>query len=220
MHRTRKAARGAASLGGAGLAGAARAIAAVRPAAKPLHPKGDLVSGELVRTGTMPDAATGVPWLDEAGWDHVMVRLSRAVGLPPALPDIHGLALRVALGDERHGDLLFATTGTGRWTRFLLAPGWKAQRPMTTLLPYRTPAGPVLLAIRAAAEDRYEMAYAFGGGPWQLIGELQLSGTAGPDPTISFDPVRNSLPDLELYDWVKRLREPAYLTARRTRPGR
>ncbi len=157
---------GAASLGGAGLAGAARAVAAVRPAAKPLHPKGDLVSGELVRTGTGPDAATGVPWLDEPGWDHVMVRLSRAVGLPRALPDIHGLALRVALDDERHGDLLFATTGTGRWTRFMLAPGWKVQRPMTTLLPYRTPAGPVLLAIRAGAEDRYDVAYAFGGGTW------------------------------------------------------
>lgn len=210
----------AASVGGAGLAGAARAVAAVRPAAKPLHPKGDLVSGELVRTGTGQGAATGVAWLDEAGWDQVMVRLSRAVGMPRALPDIHGLAMRVPLGDGRHGDVLFATTGTGRWTRFLLAPGWKVQRPMTTLLPYRTPAGPVVLAIRAVAEERYELAHALGGGEWRRFGELVLAGTTGPDPTVSFDPVGNPLPGLEFYDWVTRLREPAYLIARRTRPGR
>lgn len=220
MKLTQRTITGAASLGGAGLAGAARAIAAVRPAAKPLHPKGDLVGGELVRTGTEPGAATGVPWLDEAGRGRVLVRLSRAMGLPRTLPDIHGLALRVPLGNDRHGDLLFATTGTGRWTRFLLVPGWNAQRPMTTLLPYRTPAGPVVLAVRAVAEDRYELAHARGGGKWQLFGELVLSNTAGPDPTISFDPVRNPLPGLEFYDWVARLREPAYLTARRTRPGR
>lgn len=220
MKLTVRTATNAASLVGAGLAGAARVLAAVRTAPKPLHPKGDLVAGELVRTGTARGATTGVPWLDEAGRDHVVIRLSRAVGLPRALPDIHGLALRVPLAGDRHGDLLFATTGTGRLTRFLLAPGWKGQRPMTTLLPYRTPAGPVVLALRAVAEHRYELAHALGTGEWQLFGELTLSDTAGPDPTISFDPVTHPVPGLEIYDWVARLREPAYLTARRTRSGR
>ena len=42
-----------------------------------------------------------------------------------------------------------------------------------------------------------------------LVGELLLSGTTGPDPTISFDPVRTRC-RAWLYDWVKRLREPAY----------
>ncbi len=220
MQLIRRAGSSAASIGGAGLAGAAGAIAAVRTAAKPLHPRGDLVGGELVRTGTGPSAATGVPWLDEAGRDQVVVRLSRAVGWSKALPDFQGLALRVPLGDERHGDLLFATTGTGPWTRFLLAPGWKSQRPMTTLLPYKTPAGAVLLALRAVANDGYELAHACGRGEWHRFGELVLSGTSGPDPLISFDPVRNPLPGLETYEWVSRLREPAYLTARRTRRGR
>jgi hypothetical protein len=36
---------------------------------------------------------------------------------------------------------------------------------------------------------------------------------------VSFDPVRNVLPGLAPYDWVRRLREPAYLTARRSRSG-
>ena len=220
MKLTQRATRIAASIGGAGLAMASRAVAALRPAAKPLHPKGDLVGGELVRTGTGPGAGTGVPWLDEAGRDQVAVRLSRAVGLPRALPDIHGLAMRVPLGADRHADLLFATTGTGPWTRFLLLPGWKLHRPMTTLLPYRTPAGPVLLAVRAVAEGRYEVAHARGRGAWRRFAELVLSETAGPDPTISFDPVRNPVPGLAAYDWVARLREPAYLTARRTRSGR
>ncbi|MGZ5399929.1 MAG: hypothetical protein ACXWDL_07215 [Nocardioides sp.] len=220
MKLTQSATTRAASIGGAGLAAAARAIAAVRPAAKPLHPQGQLVHGELVRTGTRPWTSTGVPWLDEPGRDQVLVRQSRAVGLPRALPDIHGLALRVPLAHDRHGDLLFATTGTGRWTRFLLVPGWRVQRPMTTLLPYRTQAGPVLLALRAVSERRYELAHARGRGDWRPFGELLLSETAGSDPTISFDPVRNPLPGLDHYDWVVRLREPAYLTARRTRSGR
>jgi hypothetical protein len=48
------------------------------------------------------------------------VRQSRAVGLPSPAPDIFGLAVRVPTEGGRHGDLLFATTGLGRITRFTL----------------------------------------------------------------------------------------------------
>ena len=34
---------------------------------------------------------------------------------------------------------------------------------------------------------------------------------------MSFDPVRNVLPGLEIYPWVRRLREPSYATARDSR---
>jgi hypothetical protein len=34
---------------------------------------------------------------------------------------------------------------------------------------------------------------------------------------VSFDPTRNTVPGLENYDWVRRLREPSYGTARHTR---
>jgi hypothetical protein len=209
-----------ATVSGSALAGVTRAVAAVRTSAKPLHPRGHVVRGTLRRTGGgRPSRLTGVTWLDEPGVDDVLVRRSRAVGWPSLLPDVHGLAMRVDLGSG-HGDLLFATTGLGRLTRFLLAPGWDATRPMTTLLPYRSPSGALVLAIRPCGEGRYELAHASAAGVWYRFAELELSTTSGPDPLVSFDPVLHQLPGLAPYSWVERLREPAYLTARRTRSGR
>jgi len=216
MHRTQELASSAA---GAGLAGAVRLVAAARPDAKPLHPRGDVVTARLRRTGANPP--TGSAWLDGSGSDEVLVRLSRAVGLPDGLPDIHGLAVRVPLEDGGHGDLLLATTGRSRLTRFVLTVGrtpWS--RPLTTLLPYRTPTGPRLLASVARSETRYELAHASPGGAWHPFADLVLSSTAGPDPLVSFDPVRNTLPGLDNYEWVRRLREPGYGTARLSRRGR
>ena len=206
----------ASSAGGLALAGATRAVAAVRTAGKPLHPRGRVVVGRLRRTGAEPP--TGVAWLDEPGDDEVLVRWSRAVGLPSPLPDIHGLALRVPRDDGGHGDLLFATTGLGRLTRFVLtASGTPYGRPLTTLLPYRTAHGPLLLAAVGTGEGSFEIACASPSGPWRHVAHLDLSGTSGPDPEISFDPVRNTVPGLATYDLVHRLREPSYRTARRTR---
>jgi len=72
--------------------------------------------------GTAGEGGTGAAWLDDAGEDDVVVRLSRAVGLPPPAPDVFGLALRVPTAGGRYGDLLFASTGLGRLTRFTLTP--------------------------------------------------------------------------------------------------
>lgn len=206
----------AAAVGGVVLAGATRLTAAVRPAEKPLHPRGVVVRARLERRGV--PLPVGVPFLDEPGSDEVLVRLSRAVGLPEPLPDFHGLAVRVPRPDGGAGDLLFATTGAGKVTRFLLtvsrSPGG---RPMTTLLPYRTPTGLVLLGARVVQSDRVLLSCASGAGPWQDFGELDLSGAGEGDPTISFDPVCNQIPGLQVPRWVQRLREPAYLQARRSR---
>src|SRR4051812_33787953 len=89
--------------GGALLATATRSVAALRPAAKPLPPRGRVVAGRLYRYGSA--RSSGVPWLDEAGQDDVVARRSRALGLPGSLPDVHGLAVRVPVGAGRHGDL-------------------------------------------------------------------------------------------------------------------
>src|SRR6185436_3705237 len=127
--------------GGAALAGATRALAMIRPAEKPLHPLGVTLIGRIDRSGVGP--VSGVPWLDETGQDEVLVRLSRAVGLPTALPDIHGMAIRVVCAEHR-GDVLLASTGWGRVGRFVLIAGRRPEsRPLTSLLPYRTTGGPV-----------------------------------------------------------------------------
>jgi hypothetical protein len=203
------------SAGGALLATATRSLSALRPAAKPLHPRGDVVAGRLYRSGS--DASSGVAWLDEVGQDDVLARRSRAVGLPGSLPDVHGLAVRVPVPGG-HGDLLFSTTGWGRLSRFVLTPSRTPQgRPMTTLLPYRTPQGPVLLGARSTGEETFELAWARYDGDWHAFADLRLSQLPGTDEDVSFDAVLHQLPGLEQYDAVERLREPSYRTARESR---
>ncbi len=54
-------------------------------------------------------------------------------------------------------------------------------------------------------------------GEWHAFAELRLSDDEAPNQAMSFDPVRNQLPGLTQYAWVRRLREPSYLTARQSR---
>lgn len=190
------------------------AVAALRLPAKPLHPDGEVILGELRRAGS--DPPTGAPWLDSPGTDIVLVRRSRAVGLPGPFPDIFGLALRVPNG-ERYGDLLFAATGSSRIGRFVLRPGFSPHSgAMSTLLPYRTPQGPTLLAVVPTSRDRFDVMCAHACGPWRQVGTLALTH-AGADAMVSFDPVRNTLPGLANYEFIRALREPAYRIARRSR---
>lgn len=211
------AARAASSVGGQVLR-AATLIIATRPDDKPLHPRGSVVRGSLHRFGN--GDRTGAAWLDEAGDDQVLVRQSRAIGLPAPAPDIFGLAIRVPREGGPHGDLLFASTGLGRMTRYTLAPARSPYaRPLTALLPYRTPAGPLVLSAVFHDETTVALAWAVGAGAWHPFAELRLhrDPVGEADAPVSFDPVRNPLPGLEAYDWVRRLREPAYRTARHSR---
>lgn len=202
-----------ATLGGYVLAAVIRVIT-VRPAAKPLHPRGRVLHATLRHRA--PDPPTGVPWLDTAGEEPVLVRISRAVGLPRGLPDIHGVALRMAL-QQGPADLLFASTGAGAATRYLLTPARRlGGRPLTTLLPYRTRRGPLLLRLRVTADDRMDLLVAGAVGGWSAAGELLLGGTSD-DQMLEFDPVRHQVPGMGNYEWVRRLREPSYALARARR---
>lgn len=207
--------RAASSVGGAVLATATRGVASLRPARKPLHPDGEVVNGRIFRRGS--DLPTGVAWIDEEGEDDVVVRRSRAIGLPTSLPDIHGLAVRVSIGGGE-GDILFATTGFGRLTRFVLTVSrHPRRRPLTTLLPYETDSGPLLLAADGVGSGSYDLSWARPSGEWHLFGVLLLSTTRSDDAEISFDPVRHQIPGLRQYPAVRRLRAPAYVRARRSR---
>ena len=165
-------------------------------------------------------APSGVAWLDDPGDERVQVRLSRSVGLPTRLPDILGLAIRVQVAGERVGDLLLATTGTGSIGRFLLRP---ARAPYgaayTTLMPYRTVSGPLLLAAFpvTASPPVFQLAWARGTGPWNAFATLEVSGEPSGDEGLPFDPVCNTVPGLWTYDWTARLREPSYAASQRVR---
>lgn len=204
--------RTVAAAGGALLAGSTSAIGAALARTKPLHPDGELREATLAVLGAEPPAS-GVPWIDEPGELRAVVRISRAVGLPRPLPDIAGLALRIELPGGP-ADILLASTGTGPLTRFLLAPRLPG-RPgvLTSLLPYRAPAGPVLLSAVPVDERTFELRWADGTGPWRTFAVLHL-GALRQDQEVSFDPVLNTAPFLDQYAWVRRLREPSYQLAR------
>lgn len=170
----------AAGAGGQVLAEVVRGIAAVRPAAKPLHPRGVVVAGRIERLGS--PVPTGSPW--------------------------------------DAGDLLLAGTGHGPVTRHLLRPGVSGRGWLTTLLPYRTPSGLVVLGARWTAAETADLCWsAAGHRTWHVFGRLWVAD-ADVDAPVDFDPVLQLLPGLALDEWVRRLREPAYALARRRRGRR
>jgi hypothetical protein len=185
---------------------------------KALHPQGRVRSGLVLRQG---GASTGVPWIDEPGSDRVLLRLSRATGLPEVLPDILGLALRVPCDGGNYGDLLLASTGTGAVGRFLLRPTRRPAGPYGSLMPYRSPTGPLLLAALPLADDgtRFELAYSALRGAWSRFAVLEVRSDWDDalDAPLSFDPVLNEVPGLHSYGWAAQLRRFSYAASRRAR---
>jgi hypothetical protein len=214
------------------LAGVFAAIALLRPD-RPIHPHGVALTGTLERTGTA--VPSGVDWIDSPGRDAAEARVSRSVGLPHALPDIIGLAVR--LGGGEHGDLFLASTGFGVPSRYLLRLLLRADRTRySTILPYRGSRGPVLVgartlsapplpalpqALAAAIADRdwvLGLYHARPLGRWHRFGTLTLR-FAGEGERIDterrLDPVLHAPPGARHYSWIARIREPAYRVARR-----
>ncbi|WP_461164732.1 SRPBCC family protein [Arthrobacter sp. R4-81] len=228
----------------AGLAGAAfslifKALKVVRPE-RPIHPKGTLLTGELTKAGfgntesLLHGQSSGVPWVDLPGRHVVTARYSRSIGLPAPLPDILGLALRLK-DDGGPEDVLFATTGWSWPARFALLPRRDpGKATFTTLMPHKGTRGPVLLGLTTespgaaasgtassgteplAADWVLAMHYARPSGPWIRFGTLTLRPAAAAEDTgLRFDPVLNPLKSAGTYAWTRRLRAPAYGTARK-----
>jgi hypothetical protein len=161
-----------------------------------------------------------VPWLDDAGADEGLVRMSRAMGLPDPWPDVLGLALHFDDATGKH-DLLLATTGLAPVARQLLVP---RVRPLaasySSLFPYVTPRGRALIAASPSGQvGTFTLLVAGLVGDWQPFGTLRLSAdpAMSEDESVDFDPVCNPLPGMRLAPALAALREPAYAAARRTR---
>lgn len=204
-----------ADLAGRALSAVTSGIAALRTAEKPLHPDGQTWAGRLVRSGN--EEPVGVPWLDQPGEDEVLVRTSRAIGLPGRLPDVAGLAIRLRSHQTRNGDVLLASTGWNPVARHLLVPALRHDQPLTTLLPYRSPVGPIVIGARPVDVRGYELSWALVGKAWHRLGELTTERPLPDETEPSFDPILHPLPGLQQYAWVEHLRERSYATARRLR---
>ena len=214
---------------GSALSAVSAGLGRLRPAEKPLHPCGIALDATVRRAGS-PERF-GVPWLDEPGIDSALVRFSRGAGLPSALPDLLGLALRVDPAGHP-GDLLFVTAGRGPLSRFITVPRRSPVISFTTystLQPYRTVSGPVMLSATPIAGDAglgerlgVRLAAARPTGRWHDFAFVTVAVPPGAeeDRTVSFDPFRHELPGLENYPLARRLREGAYAAARRSRRPR
>ena len=197
---------------------------------RPLHPKGLVFDATLVLHGTSQH--WGVPLLDDHAELHGEARLSRAVGLPPPLPDFLGLALRWHQAGDAPAELLLATTGHTPLGRHLLRPAthWSPSF-YSSLLPYRAgdrrillgavapePSIPADLAALAHSMDeplRLTLVVATEFGPWERFGELQLLKSAHNDST-RFNPARNPIRGLPPAGLFQQVRGPTYDAVQQT----
>ena len=111
------------------------------------HPHGLVF--EAVLTPYVHEPATGIELID-GGERRLLVRCSRALGLPEPVPDILGFAMRFpdAYGPGRHQDLLCVTSWDEPLAHHALVPatGFFA-RPYSSLLAYATPGGTRLVGV-------------------------------------------------------------------------
>ena len=230
MTRPRTAATGALWLVPARAAGmllaAAFGVTAVLRRNKPLHPIGAVAHATWQVTHP---AGLGAPLLESMAQRDVLVRLSRAASLAHTGWDVMGLAVRVPGGaaDGCDADLLFATTGAGRWTRYVLVPRrtWGVGD-YTTLLPLAWRGGTLGLRLHARSVTDYDVFVSTRARrehhptTWSSVGRLVLDAPPTQDQPLRFRPAASPPAGLAAPAWVRALRQPAYVAARwLARPG-
>lgn len=196
---------------------------------KLFHPDGAVLHGRLVRTAPV---GRGLP-LDDAD---VLVRLSRAIGLPSPVPDVPGFAMRVpaAGSDTGSWDVLLAGAGRDVVTRSIPLPAATfASASLSSLMPLahggrqwwvgaRMPGGPDTLDPAVAAAGLATMPITVvleqsaGTGPWEPLAEVTLDRAEkedGVDP--SFDAIVNTPRAVRPSpEWLRELRVRAYRDSR------
>lgn len=217
---------GTAVLGAVGVAaGLGFAVLGALRRNRPIHSVGTVVPGTLIieTPGSMGSAL-----FDDAGETPLIARLSRSASWPVALPDIMGLALRIPGGGHDGGpaDLLFASTGTGRVTRYVLQLRTsEGDGPLTTMFPLTGAEGNIVFRLDPEPENHHRLSYSRNSGPWQNLGRVALEPSGEPsqrsndpagsdDPQLRFRPVANPPAGLSVPSWLRAVRAPAYGAAR------
>src|SRR5215210_8975420 len=114
-----------------------------------LHPDG--VSYEATVRIDGDEQYAEVPLLARPGSHRALLRFSRGLGLPRALPDALGVAVRLCdlHGEGRHQDLLMTTSARPPVLHHLLLPALRGPfgQPYSTILPYRVGDGIRLFGV-------------------------------------------------------------------------
>ncbi|RWZ64587.1 hypothetical protein ELQ92_07490 [Labedella populi] len=137
------------------IAALVRAVRLVR-SPRPIHPTGVLLGGTLDPI-LQRTVRSGIDWIDGPRRLEVGGRLSRGIGTPVPMPDVWGLALRLRDGSDDTGgglgDILVSSVGNlGVPWRFVPVPRLSPHGArFTTVMPYRSPDGPVLVGARTLA---------------------------------------------------------------------
>jgi hypothetical protein len=171
-----------------------------------VHARGRTVEGRLQIDG---GAALGARLFDAPAQYDVLVRFSRAAGLPTALPDVHGLAVRVlgAYGPGRHQDLLLDSTMSPPLLRRLPLPSWEP-RLYGSLLSYEIGGIKRLVGARRTSNG-YEVLVSGTSGPWQPVGQLTLGDAVPAGRQIRFN-VGNTGGGIELVGALQEWRRRSY----------
>ena len=200
------------------------------------HPNGVLARGSIERVAAR-DA--GLPIESAAD---VLVRLSKGIGMPGALPDVIGLAFRLPPNGSSAlpWDVLVASAGSGWLSRFGIRPvvQWSGQ-PMSSVMPLRyhgakwwlraqiqsdiEDGGVSLDSIRNCLSRKpltVDIDQALAGEPFRPVARMTIKEVVpqGESCDVAFDPVLHVPVGVQLIpEWLANLRTQAY---RRSRMGR
>jgi hypothetical protein len=159
-----------------------------------LHPRGTVAAATVSF-----DPASALGSAVGPGPHQVRVRLSRGLGVPPPLPDVHGVAVRLD-HDEGRVDLLFSGTA----------------RHQSTLLPYRSASGLVWLELARRSESHFVVRERRLPGGARTVGRIDVGEPTG-DSGSAYDPYLHQAPGLRPVAFLSRIREAAYDGSRRGR---
>jgi hypothetical protein len=167
-----------------------------------------------------------------------IVRFSRGIGWSPALPDVHGVAIRLidAHGPGRPQDLLLSSVLSSRLGRFVPFLSATVSGPFySTVAPYAGPQGRTVIGARfdgpplrnlAALEDAVwsgdctlGLLVTTGLKAWSPLGSLRVHADRldrEEEEALDLDPW-NTAEGFQPTGWVNHLRRPAYAASRQGR---
>ena len=214
--------RVAGAAGGVATGAVLGAVAALRRA-KAVHPRGAVHEATLSVAGSSAAPAAST-LLSRPGEHRALVRISRSLGLPPPLPELFGLAIRVldAYGSGAHQDFLLITSADRPVLHRVFVPARDPHRRVySSALPYVAGEERLLVGALPAGED-YDLAVARLDGRFAPVGALTL-GARLPEryENLRFN-VRHTGGGLEPVGVLNRMRDFAYPMSQwaweRTRP--
>jgi len=200
------------------------------------HPNGVLATGSIERV-----AADGAGLPIESAAD-VLVRISKGIGMPGALPDVSGLALRLPpnASSATPWDVLLASAAGGPAGRMAVRPAvrWSGQS-MSSVMPLRYAGANWWLRARISTDiggigvsldsiRKYlrqghldvDIDQARGWGPFRPLARLTVNAALPSDDSddVAFEPVLNVPPGVQLVPhWLAALRKQAYRDSRHGR---